>query len=104
MKKTLGTATPRSGGSSDCRAPSPRAEPGSGRGLGPQTGAEIETQTEVGVVGGVSTGGHCPRVRRRLRSRESASMKLASRASCRSPGSPGARLWCRAELSAGRRS
>lgn len=60
MKKTLGTATPRSGGSSDCRAPSPRAEPGSGRGLGPQTGAEIEAQTEVGVVGACPQGGTAP--------------------------------------------
>lgn len=50
-----------------------RAEPGSGRGLGPQTGAEIESQAEVGVAGRVYW--DTAPVRRCLRSRDSRLLK-----------------------------
>lgn len=50
-----------------------RAEPGSGRDLGPQTGAEIESRAEVGVVGRVYW--DTAPVRRCLRSRDSRLLK-----------------------------
>lgn len=50
-----------------------RAEPGSGRGLGSQTGAEIESQAEVGVAGRVYW--DTAPVRRCLRSRDSRLLK-----------------------------
>lgn len=48
--KALGPSTPHHWRKQRMRA---RAEPGSGRDLGPQTGAEIESQAEVGVAGRV---------------------------------------------------